>query len=213
MSRRRRRRARDKWRSKVWYRVFSPKYFGEVELFSIPVTEGQSPVGRTVEATLYDLTGDPAHQTIIMKFQINGVKELRADTFFKGHEYARDYLRSLTRRGSSKIDAIINVKTRDGVLIRVYPMACTAHRVKTSQQRAIRKVMFDIVEEKAKNLNFDQFVQEMILGKIASDIYNEAKKIAPLRHVGFRKSKVLSPGEAFKPKPEPQTTPAKEAEA
>jgi len=30
------------------------------------------------------------------------------------------------------------------------------------------------------------------LGKIASDIYNEAKKIAPLRHVGIRKSKLLS---------------------
>lgn len=204
------RRARDKWRAKVWYKVFSPKYFGEVELFSIPVAEGQSPVGRTVEATLYDLTGDPAHQTIIMKFQINKVKELRADTFFKGHEYARDYLRSLTRRGSSKIDAIINLKTKDGALLRVYPMACTAHRIKTSQQKTIRKIMLRIVEEKAKNLNFDQFVQEMILGKIASDIYNEAKKIAPLRHVGFRKSKVLSIGETLKLKPE---TSVKGAEA
>jgi len=33
----------------------------------------------------------------------------------------------------------------------------------------------------------------MVLGKIASDIYNEAKKIAPLRHVGVRKSKLLNP--------------------
>jgi ribosomal protein S3AE len=32
----------------------------------------------------------------------------------------------------------------------------------------------------------------MVLGKIASDIYNEAKKIAPLRHVGIRKSKVVT---------------------
>jgi len=37
----------------------------------------------------------------------------------------------------------------------------------------------------------DQFVQEMVLGKIASDIYNEARKIVPLRHVGVRKSKLL----------------------
>jgi len=32
----------------------------------------------------------------------------------------------------------------------------------------------------------------MVLGKIASDIYNEAKKIAPLRHVGIRNSKVVT---------------------
>ncbi|MBS7613754.1 30S ribosomal protein S3ae [Candidatus Bathyarchaeota archaeon] len=186
------RRARDKWKAKIWYRVYSPKYFGEVELPSIPVTEGQNPVGRTVETTLFDLTQDPAHQTIIMRFKIHETKELRADTFFSGHEYARDFLRSLVRRGSSKIDAIVDAKTKDGALIRVYPIACTAHRINSSQKKAIRMLMFKIIEEKAKNLNFDQFVQEMILGKIASDIYNEAKHVTPLRHVGFKKSKVLS---------------------
>jgi small subunit ribosomal protein S3Ae len=49
-----------------------------------------------------------------------------------------------------------------------------------------------IVEEKAKALTFDQFVQEVVLGKIASDVYNEAKKISPLRHVGIRKSRLLA---------------------
>jgi small subunit ribosomal protein S3Ae len=38
----------------------------------------------------------------------------------------------------------------------------------------------------------DQFAQEIVLGKIASDIYNEAKKVAPLRHVGIRNSKVVT---------------------
>ena len=49
-----------------------------------------------------------------------------------------------------------------------------------------------IVQEKAESLFFDQIVQEAVLGKIASDIYNEAKKIVPLRHTGIRKSKLLS---------------------
>ena len=41
-------------------------------------------------------------------------------------------------------------------------------------------------------LNLDSFVQEVVLGKIASDVYNEAKKVAPLRHVGINKSKLLA---------------------
>jgi len=57
-----------------------------------------------------------------------------------------------------------------------------------------------IIEEKAKTLNFDQFVQEAVLGKIASDIYNEAKKIAALRHVGIRKTKLLSKPEILEVK-------------
>ena len=52
--------------------------------------------------------------------------------------------------------------------------------------------MNKIVKEKATDLTFDQFVQELVLGKIASDIYNEAKKISPLRHVGVRKSKLVA---------------------
>ncbi len=48
-----------------------------------------------------------------------------------------------------------------------------------------------IIKEKAAALTLDQFVQEMVLGKIASDIYNESKQVAPLRHVGIRKSKLL----------------------
>ncbi len=51
-------------------------------------------------------------------------------------------------------------------------------------------IMRQIIKEKAAALTFDQYVQEMVLGKIASDVYNEAKKIVPLRHVGIRKSRL-----------------------
>jgi small subunit ribosomal protein S3Ae len=52
--------------------------------------------------------------------------------------------------------------------------------------------MDKVIKEKAAALTMDQYAQEMVLGKIASDIYNEAKKIAPLRHVGIRNSKVVT---------------------
>jgi small subunit ribosomal protein S3Ae len=55
----------------------------------------------------------------------------------------------------------------------------------------MRKLMMRIIKEKSEALTFDQFVQEVVLGKIASDIYNQAKKIAPIRHVGIRKSKLI----------------------
>jgi len=52
--------------------------------------------------------------------------------------------------------------------------------------------MREIVDEKATSLNYDQLSQEVVLGKLGSDIYNLSKKIAPLRHVGVRKSKLVS---------------------
>jgi small subunit ribosomal protein S3Ae len=52
--------------------------------------------------------------------------------------------------------------------------------------------MRQIVDEKAAALNYEQLSQEIVLGKLGSDIYNLTKKIAPLRHVGVRKSKIVS---------------------
>ncbi|MCS7115521.1 MAG: 30S ribosomal protein S3ae [Nitrososphaerota archaeon] len=183
---------RDKWRSKAWYTVLAPPYFGNVELGAIPADEQEKLMGRVIEATLYDITGDFTHQYLKLYFQITHVDGKNAQTMFKGHEYSRDYLRSLVRRRTTKVDGIFNVTTKDGYKFRVAVSAFTLLRIETSKERLIRKIMAKIVEEKSAVLTMDQFVQEMVLGKIASDIYNEAKKIVPLRHVGVRKSKLLT---------------------
>jgi small subunit ribosomal protein S3Ae len=49
-----------------------------------------------------------------------------------------------------------------------------------------------VVEDKAKTLEFGQIVHEMVLGKLASDVYNEARKVTSLRHVGVRKSELIA---------------------
>ena len=109
----------------------------------------------------------------------------------KSHEYSADYLRSLVRRGSSRVDGIFAVVSKDGYKTRVSVVAFPRDRIKAPQEEGIREVMKKIVEEKARSLTYDQLCHEMVLGKIGSDVYNVAKKITPLRHVGVRKSKLM----------------------
>jgi small subunit ribosomal protein S3Ae len=149
----------------------APEYFGNVEIGSVPTDDPKKLVGRIVESTLYDITEDFAHQYLKMSFQITDVDGKRALTTFKGHTYSRDYLRSLVRRRTTRIDR---------------------NRIKASQKKEIRALMKRVIDEKTGSLTFDQFVQEAVLGKIASDIYNEAKKITALRHIGIRKTKLIS---------------------
>jgi small subunit ribosomal protein S3Ae len=90
----------------------------------------------------------------------------------------------------------------------------TLSRIKTSQEKIIREMMEKIIRDKAAALTLDHFVQEMVLGKIASDIYNQAKLVAPLRHVGIRKSKlVAAPAELPKAPSAPVAEAQEEAEA
>lgn len=193
-------RVRDKWRDKDWFTIVAPSYFGGTELGAVPSDDAPRLVGRVVDATLYDLTNDFAHQYLKMSFQVSEVEGKTARTIFKGHEYSRDYLRSLVRRKTTRIDTILSVVTKDGFHVRVAVCAFTLTRIRTTQEHAIRAIMTRIVEEKAKTLTFDQFVQEVVLGKIASDVYNEAKRVAPMRHAGIRKSKLISqPGQVVAP--------------
>lgn len=186
-------RVRDKWRSKTWYNVVSPPYFGNVELGAVPAEEPEKLIGRVIDSTLYDVTNDFEHHHMKMYFQITKVEGKTAKTMFKGHEYSRDYLRSLVRRRTTKVDGTFDVTTKDGYRLRVAAVAFSLTRIRTTQEKEIRAIMERIIKQKASALTLDQFAQEMVLGKIGSDIYNEAKKIVPLRHVGIRKSKLIMP--------------------
>ena len=183
---------RDKWRSKEWYDVYSPSYFGEMVVASVPCEVPSAIIGRVVETTLYDITNDFAHQSIKLYFLVSNATDHRANTILKSHEYATDYLRSLVRRGSTRLDGIFTVTTKDQYTTRISIVAFTRDRIKASQEHGIRSLMRQIVEEKATTLNYEQLAHEAVLGKLGSDVYNAAKKIAPLRHVGVRKSRLIS---------------------
>jgi len=183
---------RDKWRRKNWYEVYVPNYFGGTKLADTPAEESEKVIGRVLETTLSQITGDFSQDYLKLYFQTTQVEGDRVDTIFKGHEYLRDYLRSLVRRRSTKVDGIFSITTKDGYKLRITIVALTQRRIKTSQERNIRNIMSEIVKTKAQSLTFEQLVHEMVLGKLASDIYNEARKVAALRHVGVRKSKLIS---------------------
>jgi len=89
---------RDKWRTKEWYSVYTPAYFGEQNVAGIPCEDPKKLIGRVVETTLYDITNDFSHQSIKLYFLVTSITGDRADTILKSHEYSTDYLRSLVRR-------------------------------------------------------------------------------------------------------------------
>jgi len=196
---------KDKWKAKQWVTVLASPSFGNTPIGRVPLTDIEKPAGRVVETTLYDiLKQDPQHYAFKLYFQIDHVDGDTAYTVLKGHEYSREYLRSLIRRGSSMSDFIKEYKTKDDYVVRVYCIALSQGRMNSSRKHEIRSVMDKIIAERAASLTYDQFVQETVLQKVASDVYNEAKNVTRLRHVGVRKIKLISrPASTEVPAPEP----------
>ncbi len=186
-----RQRAIDSWKSKVWYEVYAPKAFNEEFIGEIPSSSEESLYGRTIEILLYDLTKNFQHTTIKLRFKIVDVQGNRCNTIFWGHELTRDFIRSLIHRGSTRVDGVFNFTTADGVVYRVSTFVVTLRRVKQSQKKTIRRVIYEVLNQFAANLSHEKFIQGIIYGKFAENIKKIAKTIYPLRECQIRKVKVV----------------------
>ena len=185
---------KDKWRQKKWYVVVAPSAFGNVEIGKTLSDDPQKLVGRVLETTLYNITEDFSQLHIKLLFKITRVEGDRAYTIFSGHDLARDYLRSLVRRGSSRIDGIFPMTTKDGYKVRIGILALSTVRTTSSQKHSISHIMEDAVSKKGGQLLYDGLAQQLVLGKIASEIYNAAKSVYPLRKIEVRKSELVEVG-------------------
>jgi small subunit ribosomal protein S3Ae len=207
-------RVRDKWRDKQWIVVNKPSGFEpQTPINYIPVTDTTQIKGRTIENTLHDMMrGNPdqsmdQHQIKVF-IEIDRVSDGAASTIFKGHEYAKEFLRSLVRRGSSMITFTHDYTTMDGHTFRVAMVAFTLRRVNSSKKHEIRLTAQKILAERIPQMTVDQFIQEITGNKGEEDIpretnsklgaavLEEARKITAIRHLGIKKTKLISTAES-----------------
>ena len=188
---------KDKWREKKWITVYAPDSFNNIPIAYIPITDDEHAKGRVIEVTLFDiLKGDPSQYQYKIYFQIDKVEGEKATTIFKRYEYAKELLRSLIRRGSTKISYITECKTKDGNIFRIKVIALTHKQLNASRMHALRLIARDVMHKTIPQMSIDQFVQATCYGKINSDIMAAAKKVIRIRHVGLEKVKLIRTAEA-----------------
>ena len=189
-------RVSDKWRDKQWVVINAPPAFGGGPLNYVPITDTNQAKGRVIENTMYNiLKQDPHSIKQRSLFKLTRLMMVRAN-IFKGHEYAKEFLRSLVRRGSSMINDVHDYTTMDGYTFRVTVVAFSQRRVNTSKKHEIRMIARNMLIDKIPKLTMDQFVQETTMGKMSADLLAEAKKVATMRHIGIKKTKLISTRES-----------------
>jgi small subunit ribosomal protein S3Ae len=188
----RQRRKIDTWKTKKWVDILAPTTFGEQKVGETLSSEHEHIIGRTIEVPLSKLIGDFSKQHVTLKFQVTEVQDKKANTRFLGHSITREYMRSLIRRKTTRIEGVSDVVTKDGVKVRVKAIALALGRAQTLQEKLIRKIMYDVAARFAKNMEFDKFIHDVVIGKIPSAMYRESGKIYPLKRMEIRKTEVLS---------------------
>ena len=190
-TRRTARRVKDKWKSKRWYRIIAPDMFEGAIVGETPASSPELLLGRVSEVSLQDLVGDFSKVHIKVLLKINGVRGGECISRYVGHDMTTDYVRRLTRRRRSKVDAVMDVKTKEGYVVRIKTLSITDKRVNTSIKSSLRTRQEEIVRNEAAKSTLSALVQKMLFGKLAMDMKKQCKDIYPLKRVEIRKSEVL----------------------
>ena len=135
------RKVKDKWKAKEWYKIHAPRMFNESEIGETPSADPEFVIGRTVEVTVQDLTGDFSKMHIKLRFKVTSVDGHDAKTAFVGHDLTSDYVRRLTRRRKTKTDHVVDIVTKDGFTYRIKTMSIADRRIQSSQEDAMRRVI------------------------------------------------------------------------
>ena len=185
------RKMREAWKAKQWYRVLAPGMFNNAEIGETPAREPEMLLGRVSEASLQDISGDFTKSHIKLYFKINGVKGTDASTEFIGHDMTSDYIRRLTRRRNSKIEDVVDVRTKDGYKVRVKLVMISVGRISSSHQHAVRMRGREVVVSQASNMTMPELVKAMVSGELSKSVAKDCKKIRPIKRVEIRKSEIL----------------------
>jgi len=115
-------------------------------------------------------------------------------------DFTSDKIRSLVRKWQTLIECHVDVKTSDGYIIRLFAIGFTKRRpnqvkktsyAQTSQIRAIRRKMSEIMIREASSVELKDLVLKFIPESIGKEIEKACNSIYPLQNVFVRKAKVL----------------------
>jgi len=135
-----------------------------------------------------------------VKLIVDQTEGRQAVTSFYGVDTTRDEVCSLIKKRKTLIEAVSDVKSQDGYVLRVFVIAFTkespSQKRKTnyalsSQQKIIRKRINDIIAKDVAKANITDilkmFTSEVVEKKITKDV----SPIYPVKNVKIRKIKVI----------------------
>jgi small subunit ribosomal protein S3Ae len=197
----------DPFLKKDWYNLKAPNQFAVRSFGKTLVTKtigtkiaSDGLKGRIVDVSLGDLNKDEELSYRKIKLQIQEVQGDECLTSFYGMDLTRDKLCSLIKKWQTTIEAYVDVKTTDGYVLRMFCIGFTKRRdnqvskttyAKSSQIRAIRKRMVDIMSAEAAKGDLNDLVKKLIPEVIGQDIEKQCQGIFPLYNVYVRKVKLI----------------------
>lgn len=180
----------DKWKLKKWYTALAPPMFDNKEICELVAADDAALINRVVKISLMELlsTSSQTSMFTFLKFRITGVSGNNANTVLIGHEVSPSYIKTFARRGKTIIHMVVDTRTKDDTGVRIKVVGVAAGKISETTKRNLRGFIAEDIKKAGPAFTYDELMQEILYGRLASKIFNHLKQITSMRRFEIRKT-------------------------
>jgi len=154
------------------------------------LSNAEKAVGRVMKVNLRNLTGSMRDQNVYISLKISGVKGQTLQTQSVGYELVPIYVKRAVRKKTSRVDDVLDFKTKDGKEVKLKALIMALNRIPKSTATEIRKAVQNELNEEISRGNFESFLTNIVNFRIQLGLKKKLTKIYPVREVMIRSAKL-----------------------
>ncbi|MEK6905336.1 MAG: hypothetical protein AABX24_02945 [Nanoarchaeota archaeon] len=171
---------------KIWYRILSPKLFGQMELGETYLASPEEAIGRNLKIHLKDLTGNVKDQNAYVKFTIDELEGTTLKASVSGYELTATSVKRMVRKNTNRLDDYLVFKTKDGKNLILKTLLITQSKAQRSVQKQLRHKMKVFLAEEVKNNTFETVIGNLVTRKIQMTLKKLLYKVYPVNEAAVR---------------------------
>ncbi|MBI4173949.1 MAG: hypothetical protein HY519_04480 [Candidatus Aenigmarchaeota archaeon] len=183
-----------KWKGKDWYAICLPELFDKREIGEVPATDPQLVIGRIMEISAGELTGDSSKLYLKLRFKVNKVEGKVASTTFSGITTVREHASRMVRKRAEKVDAVENMATKDGWELQVSALGILNRNTYSHIGGKVRHLIIAELRKAVSKLTMDEMIEAVVSKTLQKKVREAGNKIYPLRAFDIVKVEVLKAG-------------------
>ncbi len=168
-------------KKKLWFQIFAPDIFGKAAIGETLVEDSKHMLGKTIQLSLMNLTGDMKKQNVNITFAIDSIEEGKGQCKLIAYEIVPTSIKRLVRRGRMRIDTSFVCQTKDGLKVRVKPFLLTSHETNRSVLTGIRKYATAFIATYFSKYDYDAVLKDIISGKLQAGIKEAVHNVYPIK--------------------------------
>lgn len=169
----------------------APEVFNSKSLGNTNVTDLNATIGKTIKMNMMYIADSVKYQNVRLTFKVVDVDSGKAKTQICAYEQIPYYLSRFVKKGSDLVELNVDVETKDNMELLTKLFIVTRDNVSQLVLTEIRAKAQEIVKREAQSSSYEDFMSNVVYGKLQQNLRSELKKITPIKVFEFRKTHTI----------------------